>query len=58
MPNLPGVSGATKQTHLAVLEIVHQTVWNLVLAMTQNGWPNHFCILRKDELSLEQGCLV
>ena len=34
-PNLPGVSGATKQTHFAVLEIVHKTVRNPVLAMIQ-----------------------
>ena len=34
--------------------------------MTQNGWPVHFCttpelkpfFLRKDELSVEQGCLM
>lgn len=34
-PNLPDVSGATNQTHFAVLEIVRKTSRNPVLAMTQ-----------------------
>ena len=65
-PNLPGVNGASNQTHFSVLETARQTVWNPVLAMTQNVWPTHFCttpalkrfLLRKDELSVEQGCLM
>ena len=52
---------------VSVLEIARQTARNPVLAkalaMTQNGWPAHFCttpelkpfFLRKDELSVEQG---
>ena len=55
---------------VSVLEIARQTARNPVLAkalaMTQNGWPVHFCttpelkpfFLRKDELSVEQGCLM
>ena len=58
---------------VSVLEIARQTARNLVfaktllwVAMTQNGWPVHFCttpelkpfFLRKDELSVEQGCLM
>ena len=55
---------------VSVLEIVGQTARNPVLAkalaMTQNGWPVHVCstpglkpfCLRKDELSVEQGCLM
>ena len=55
---------------VSVLEIARQTarhpVFAKALAMTQNGWPVHFCttpelkpfLLRKDELSVEQGCLM
>ena len=55
---------------VSVLDIAHQTARNRVfakaLAMTQNGWPVHFCttpapkplFVRKDELSVEQGCLM
>ena len=54
----------------SVLEIACQTARNPVLAkalaMTQNGWPVHFCttpelkpfFLCKDELSVKQGCLM
>ena len=55
---------------VSVLEIAYQMARNPVLAkaleMTQNGWPVHFCttpelkpfFFRKDELSVEQGCLM
>ena len=55
---------------VSVSEIARETARNpvlaKVLAMTQNGWPVHFCttpelkpfVLRKDELSVEQGCLM
>ena len=55
---------------VSVLEIARQTARNPVLAkalaVTQNGLPIHFCttpelkpfFLRRDELSVEQGCLM
>ena len=55
---------------VSVFEIARQTarhpVFAKALAMTQNGWPVHFCttpeikpfFLRKDEPSVEQGCLM
>ena len=65
------VSAAQLCKHpVSVLEIARQTARNPVLAkalaMTQNGWPVHFCttpelkpfFLRKDEVSVEQGCLM
>jgi len=54
----------------SVLEIARQTARNRVLekaiALTQNGWPVHFCTApelkpffhRKDKLSVEQGSLM
>ncbi|XP_022809287.1 uncharacterized protein K02A2.6-like [Stylophora pistillata] len=65
------VSAVQLRKHfVSVLEIARQAARNPVLAkaptMTQYGWPAFFCtipelkpfFLRKDELSVEQGCLL
>ena len=49
-PNLPGVNGASNQTHFSVLETARQTVWNPVLAMPKMfGLPTSAPLLRSSD---------